>query len=698
MHIPSESCKPPRLVTGSLRTWLRYFTFAKRLLCRASKNGEVDGKAKFFQVPTHIWQAQPKMEPRGPAASQKTSTSYRRGSNGALNNVVRNLLFIPATRSWSFHVLGPKLCHREWPQSLAFTGFSQAWAIFSFEGDKVSTQAGNSRLGWACKSAAAGEKRKMVKDIDEIGSINNIVVISTYWLSSHTDQRPASKRPGNGLFTATTAAFENLWVTHGMAYDGLLSYGCLRRVAHRWNLLYRALPLDTKRLAVLRSDNGFSIQGSFLIAATSWIIAALGKRNERVTGRRASTGGVQRRVLLAQDPPHRKSRTIARTLTSDDFLTGASMLQTGDISYIQDSMLGQTRGEWVNRYDAVQDNLLGISMHKKLASSIVATIAELFLIFFLAEPQPNNYRLMDLRVAEVTNDPGQHAYSLIALSLQGCRIGICQDDFALTAIVFERRMAKSFATGAIPFQVHDAAPIVPPRFSQKYLPLPSSSSNDGRSSSINYDAYITRLAQVVPAHHSPCVYVTRLRDEILFLGALAVVLGKRTLSTNAATTIHFCLNLLSLMACRVPYSHRLLCRIRGSAVLHWAVYGLRIEHSGWRMLLVLPSCFVFEPPLVIVIASLLFGSEPSITVRCWYFDYHVAKVYGGDCFRTSHNYSPAWILMDRTMDDGFMVAEENDGAINCIGYTGRPVPDKTLASMTATREPAKPSQMLTLSC
>lgn len=31
------------------------------------------------------------------------------------------------------------------------------------------------------------------------------------------------------------------------------------------------------------------------------------------------------------------------------------------------------------------------------------------------------------------------------------------DDLALTAIGFERRMAKSFATGAIPFQVHDAA-------------------------------------------------------------------------------------------------------------------------------------------------------------------------------------------------------------------------------------------------
>ncbi|SJL14769.1 uncharacterized protein ARMOST_18237 [Armillaria ostoyae] len=46
-------------------------------------------------------------------------------------------------------------------------------------------------------------------------------------------------------------------------------------------------------------------------------------------------------------------------------------------AYIQDSMLGQTREEWVNRYDAVQDNLLGISMHRRLVSIIAANLSRI---------------------------------------------------------------------------------------------------------------------------------------------------------------------------------------------------------------------------------------------------------------------------------------------------------------------------------
>ncbi|KAK0437670.1 hypothetical protein EV421DRAFT_1738903 [Armillaria borealis] len=305
---------------------------------------------------------------------------------------------------------------------------------------------------------------KMVKDIDEDRFDQQHEPPTFLSPSRHTDQRPASKRPGNDLFTATTATFENLSVTYGMAYDGILSHGCLRKVAHRWNLLYRALPLDTKRLVVLRSDNVFSQQtvvgatkalfldgcelhgstadmtqyriasliellhsrhifyrdneldsccadeepvwsGNFLIITRCYTGASWGEAVDVSLSEpwQIDSGAVE-------VPPHRKSRTIARTLTGDDFLTGASMLQTDDIlsttaalapilqhflsrcpAYIQDSMLGQTRGEWVNRYDAKTR------------------------FHHTSEPQPNNYRLMDLRVAEVTNDPGQYAYSLIAL-------------------------------------------------------------------------------------------------------------------------------------------------------------------------------------------------------------------------------------------------------------------------------------------
>ncbi len=45
-----------------------------------------------------------------------------------------------------------------------------------------------------------------------------------------------------------------------MAFDGILSHGRLRKVTYRWNPLYRALPLDTKRPVVLPLDNVFSHQ------------------------------------------------------------------------------------------------------------------------------------------------------------------------------------------------------------------------------------------------------------------------------------------------------------------------------------------------------------------------------------------------------------------------------------------------------
>ncbi|KAK0437669.1 hypothetical protein EV421DRAFT_1006287 [Armillaria borealis] len=234
------------------------------------------------------------------------------------------------------------------------------------------------------------------------------------------------------------------------------------------------------------------------------------------------------------------------------------------------------------------------------------------------------------------------------------------------------------------------------------------------------------------------------------------------------------------MACRAPYSHRLLRRIRGSEVVHWAIYGLRIEVtsvlqslSSWCA----PStaaggCCSFYPRVsytnLIVIASsraLLSCTEAvasfneilsflvsdvgiSTTVSDISFAVVVHQIrqnvarsdpllppyrsgrrenvvvlfrvvnvtsISRICAHLSRSLSLFKAVIQsrvnllhfhvllfpqngRMINDGFMVAEENDGAINCIGHTGRPVPDKTLASMTATREPAKPGQMLTLSC